>query len=70
MKIGVGSVEYQALTLFGYSDDGEVQLTIRLRIDEIFELLGYLNEATRVMRCLKPGEEGGPIGPGRCGPSR
>lgn len=70
MKIGVGSVENQALTLFGYSDDGQVQLTIRLTVDEISELLEYLNQAEHVWRRLKPGEEGGAIGPGQGGPSR
>ena len=69
MKIGVGSVEHQALTLFGYSDDGQVQLTIRLTIDEISKLLGYLEDAADVMRLLKPGEKTGPIRPGGGAPS-
>ena len=55
MKIGVRNVEHQALMLFGYSEDGQVEFTIRLTIDEILQLLRYLEDAADVMRSLKPG---------------
>jgi hypothetical protein len=57
MKIGASRVSREKLTLFGYSDDEQVEYTLTFTLDEIISLCKLLNEAADVMREQKPGDE-------------